>query len=59
MMRAWVQFARTGNPNHEGMPQWPAVAGAAPQVLDLNEKIQPIAAPEPVLCGIYRQRLNP
>lgn len=24
MSAAWVQFARTGNPNHAGMPQWPA-----------------------------------
>jgi para-nitrobenzyl esterase len=24
MSAAWVAFARTGNPNHRGMPQWPA-----------------------------------
>ena len=26
MSTAWVSFARTGNPNHEGMPHWPAYA---------------------------------
>jgi para-nitrobenzyl esterase len=24
MSTAWVSFARTGNPNHSGMPHWPA-----------------------------------
>jgi len=24
MSRAWVAFARTGNPNHKGIPIWPA-----------------------------------
>ena len=24
MADAWVAFARNGNPNHAGLPQWPA-----------------------------------
>jgi para-nitrobenzyl esterase len=27
MSAAWVAFARTGNPNHRGMPTWPAFNG--------------------------------
>jgi para-nitrobenzyl esterase len=27
MSAAWVAFARTGNPNHRGIPQWPAFTG--------------------------------
>ena len=24
MSATWVAFARTGNPNHKGIPHWPA-----------------------------------
>ncbi|HEX3367310.1 carboxylesterase/lipase family protein [Phenylobacterium sp.] len=29
MSDAWIAFARTGNPNHKGLPHWPAVSTAA------------------------------
>ena len=28
MSEAWVSFARTGNPNHAGLPAWPAFDAA-------------------------------
>ena len=27
--QAWIQFARTGSPNHSGLPRWPAVSASA------------------------------
>ena len=35
----WVAFARTGNPNGEGRPQWPAYTASDEQVLDIGETI--------------------
>jgi para-nitrobenzyl esterase len=29
MSEAWIHFARTGNPNHAGMPHWPAFSASA------------------------------
>ena len=34
MSAAWVQFARTGDPNHGGMPRWePFSPGAVPTMI--------------------------
>lgn len=34
MADAWIAFARTGNPNHKGLPKWAAVTtGATPNML--------------------------
>jgi para-nitrobenzyl esterase len=38
---AWIQFARSGNPNHKGLPNWPAYTtkDRATMVFDNNCKI--------------------
>ncbi|MFQ5636306.1 MAG: carboxylesterase family protein, partial [Gammaproteobacteria bacterium] len=33
----WVQFARTGNPNRRGLPEWPAYTGDHPVVMEFGE----------------------
>jgi para-nitrobenzyl esterase len=32
----WLAFAQNGNPNHEGLPHWPAFAGDAPATMVLD-----------------------
>jgi len=36
---AWVQFAKTGNPNRAGLPQWPAYTAPEYRVLDYGNEI--------------------
>ena len=41
MMDSWIAFARTGNPNHDGIPQWPAynIDNRATMVMDKEFKV--------------------
>jgi carboxylesterase type B len=34
----WVQFARTGNPNGEGLPEWPAFTVEVPRTLEIGDE---------------------
>jgi para-nitrobenzyl esterase len=40
MSDALVAFARTGDPNHPGLPRWPAYTTAAPANMILDERIE-------------------
>jgi carboxylesterase type B len=39
MMSYWANFARTGDPNGEGLPRWPQFDAAQRQTMELGEKI--------------------
>lgn len=45
LMRYWVDFVRTGNPNGAGLPAWPAIGPRDPQVMALAGDV----APRPIL----------
>jgi para-nitrobenzyl esterase len=39
MIEYWVQFAKTGNPNQSGLPEWPAFVPGEEKYLELGEEI--------------------
>jgi para-nitrobenzyl esterase len=39
MADAWVQFAKTGNPNGGALPQWPAYRSPVYQLLDFGDVV--------------------
>jgi para-nitrobenzyl esterase len=50
VMDYWVQFARSGDPNIPGRPDWPAYRAEKPAALELGEQIQVIAPVDAALC---------
>ena len=53
--QAWIQFARTGNPSHAGLPRWPAVSAQTlpTMIFDTRCEVQndPDAAERATLSG--------
>jgi len=44
-MGYWINFARTGDPNGPGLPQWPRFRADNPVYMELGDKVRPIAVP--------------
>jgi para-nitrobenzyl esterase len=42
---AWTEFARTGNPNHTGLPHWPVFDESKRAVMILNDKCEAVDDP--------------
>ena len=47
MSAYWLNFARSGNPNGPGLPDWPAFDSTAPRSLRFDERSQAIESPTP------------
>lgn len=47
--QAWLNFARTGNPNHAGIPQWPAYDPATGQLMRFDTPCRVEEAPDRVV----------
>jgi para-nitrobenzyl esterase len=51
MSSYWVNFAKTGDPNGEGLPVWPAFNENNPEIIELGDDVK--ATPLP-----YREQLK-
>ena len=56
LRRYWTQFAKTGDPNAPGLPEWPRHSLEAPALLDLGEVAQPQRDPQPARMALQRRR---
>ena len=50
VMDYWVQFARTGDPNLPGRPEWPLHTAENPMVMELGDNIAAMDAHDATLC---------
>lgn len=55
--RYWAQFAKSGNPNYSGAPEWPAFDPGAEQCLDLGRRVR-AGTIEPGLHAMQRIMLQ-
>jgi len=45
LMSYWTNFAKYGNPNGNGLPEWPAFSDADPRVMELDDPSHPVPVP--------------
>jgi len=57
MRRTWVQFARTGDPNGEGSPPWPAFDPKTEAYLEFGDRTAAGEALESEACDLFERAL--
>jgi len=58
MARYWTRFARTGDPNGAGDPEWPAAADGVRTALQIGADTRAVAHPDAALCAILQPALE-
>jgi para-nitrobenzyl esterase len=59
MQQYWTNFAKTGNPNGAGLPEWPRFDGAARKYLELSSTgPQTKADLRGAVCPLYYEKLS-
>ena len=58
MIAYWTQFATMGDPNADGLPDWPFFDAPDYQVMEFANLPSPTAAPERILCRVFRETID-
>ena len=53
MSQAWIHFARTGNPNHAGIPKWDPVTANGSEMMIFDTESLFKADPDSLERGAY------
>ncbi len=58
MMSYWIRFAKTGNPNSDSLPEWPAFRHPNGKTMEFANHAVQMPAQEPVLCRVFRETIG-
>jgi len=58
MAQYWVNFARSGSPNGEGLPAWPRYTAKGGRYMELGDEVQEGEDLESQLCAIVKRQLR-
>ena len=56
LRRYWTQFAKTGDPNGPGLPEWPRHSLEAPALLEIGDTVEARHDPYPARMALQRRR---